>query len=75
MITKGSELVEEMLTFEDIYEFRNENEVAMVINHIDLFSKLIETALASQRLGLSQENQFFVLEQIYLLLKAAKRRK
>lgn len=54
MITKGSELVEEMLTFEDIYEFRNENEVAMVINHIDLFSKLIETALASQRLGLSQ---------------------
>jgi hypothetical protein len=70
-VSKTSDLVEDMIYFDDIYEFNSGNEdINLVINHNDLIFKLIETSLNMKRLKLNLENQIFVLEQLYCLTQS-----
>lgn len=65
-----------MLTYEEIYELKNESEeINLVINHNDIFLKLLEVSLNMKRLKLSVENQIFVLENILLVSKSRHKKK
>lgn len=56
-----------MISFDDIYELNNQQDIHLVINHQDLIFKLIESSLNMSRLNLSTENQIFKLKELIKL--------